>query len=355
MFIIYRGLGLAWAALGVLVLLVVMLATGSIGIALTTVAAGWIYFGRGDFEPRWFQDEEQQDQRQAPTVFFIPIWVYGLLVVPIALGATTLELIHGRVLTVPENGEQHVGAEDRGAAQHDRNRRTPEPAVENVEAGGAEADFDGSDIVSTSDRLPDGEDEVQHTSPPADKVPPVVQRRHQGGRSSSTFVPPHPRHRSKFSPPSISGPKGPGEPVTSDTILGPGQKLAGYWGGKWSQVLVTGFQGQDVLTAWVHSNTWTSFRMSRKDLRLVSDSEFAECRKKYNDVPITHPPLSPTLKVSRNERLLCRVSDYWLPVETTGPESDQGVPIHWTGFDKEFDEVVDRSRLARGNSGRRGK
>ena len=142
-----------------------------------------------------------------------------------------------------------------------------------------------------------------------------------------------------------SRPDVPGVEVTADTELRPGQKLAGKWGQKWYKVVVTGFSRERVLTAWVHSNTWTSYSMQRENLRLVTDEEFARCLKKYNDTPKVPAALPQEATITPDKKYVCEVSGYWLPVDVMGQEVDGKVLLHWQGFGDQFDEHADRGRI----------
>ena len=83
-----------WGFLGAMLLPFAFLITGSAGFAFSTVAACWIYFGRGHFEPRWCQVLDSDGKRKPPAVFFVPVWVYGILVIPLALGGFFLDLFY---------------------------------------------------------------------------------------------------------------------------------------------------------------------------------------------------------------------------------------------------------------------
>lgn len=506
MFIIYRGLGLIWGGLGILILPVVFLATGSLGVALIVLASFWIFIGRGNFEPRWGLAPEEQGKRPSPAVFFIPIWVFGLLIAPIALTAIALEIAFGRVsdLANPARSNDRIEGElpsDSGYRRFEAANKSISSSRSGVAYGNSElaialaqdysallkgiseAAFTGGKegLLSTTDHqfvvychvnegesvaflvhvpelrqykgevrealshlcwisarklirdsgapesvelavalrgtllygpimidqlvkesttddrnkdelhrffqmrpdieitnvaqnsgtvgrpndppserdsngLSDSNDVSGTDSSPSDG-PPTAPSNMRSGTAERTSTPsstvtslPLPITPPAIAPrPTAPALDGPGVPVTADTELGPGQKLAGYWGGIWSQVVVTGFQGDDVLTAWVHSNSWTQYRMIRSHLRLVTDEEFALCKKSYNEVPVQRTSLADDVELTPGKNLLCLVENYWLPVEVMGSESDQGIPIHWTGFSKNFDEHVTRDRLALAN------
>lgn len=56
-------------------------------------------------------------------------------------------------------------------------------------------------------------------------------------------------------------------------------------------------------------------------------------------------PLPEGATVEPGEKYVCEVSGYWLPVVVTGAEEDGKLPIHWEGFDDQFDERVDRKQI----------
>lgn len=469
MLIFYRGFGLVWGLLGILILPVVFLLTLSLGAALSTVAAFWIYFGRGHHEPRWFQEDEKPDRRIAPAVFFIPVWVYGTLMIPLALGGLVLDLtqrpaanahtpvglgqvseeqqrkasfdeangaiasakrgaVHGNTELARKLAGHYSGvlkqiskdafsggkegvlsrtdgefvvycqANDdesvlflvhvpelrqyKGDVRDALSVLTWKAAQELVLAAGAPDDIelaialrgtllygpimiDRVSVVQTADdwhqedlfrffaEQPDQSKETQsteelatatNTADSSDQTFPAEVD------SASSTVPPRaaiqPRTTPKRTAARISTPEGPGKPVTANTELAPGQKLAGYWGGVWSQVVVTGVTSDHVLTGWVHSNSWKSYRMSRHHLRLVNDEQFAECKQNYHDLPVSLKTLAAEDQVNDGVQLLCQVSAYWLPVQVTGPETDEGIPIHWIGFNDRFDEYAKRDRLS---------
>lgn len=493
MFIVFRGLGLVWGFLGVILLLPVFFLTGSLGVAFSAVAACWIYFGRGHFEPGASRNPGPDGKRIAPAVFFIPVWVYGLLVIPLALGGFFLDLTVGsrnsesnlqgqsdvsRPTSLSHSDKErfqkanHAITSSRKGSVYGNTERARElaAAYSGLMKEISEAAFTGGGqgIVSMTDgeflvycqvneedsvaflvhvpQLRQYKDEVRDTlsdlcwkaartlvkssgvpentelavalrgtllygpimidrlqnettaddrseeslyrffPESSDQTPEVTQglaitseersispetdfaegelsdidqkadsdpemQSDEGldsafNKDDSLSVSQLPTKSQPLKP----GPDGPGMPITLETQLGPGQKLAGFWGGEWSQVVVTGFAGDDVLTGWVHSNDWTSFKMPRSKLRLVSDEEYAQCKISYDDEPVTYPPLGRNEQVSKGQQFRCSVEQFWLLVEVTGPESDAGVPVHWIGFSSDFDELVSRSRLAPRNA-----
>ena len=493
MLIVFRGLGLVWGFLGVILLLPVFFVTGSLGVAFSVVAACWIYFGRGHFEPGASRNQGPDGKRIAPAVFFIPVWVYGILVIPLALGGFFLDLtVRGRNEGSHLQGQSEV-AESTSVTNSDKERfQEANHAITSARKGSvhgnterarelaaaysglmkelSEAAFTGggqgivsmtdgeflvycqmneeesvaflvhvpqlrqykdevrdtlsdlcwkaaSTLVKSSgvpedielavalrgtllygpimiDRLqnettaddrseeslyrffPEASEEIPEavegttmaaeetsiapvTEPTEGEPAAIGQTNNAAQEMLSTESPDSDLNKNDSSsvskPPTASsplkaGPDGPGMPITLETQLGPGQKLAGFWGGEWSQVVVTGFAGDDVLTGWVHSNDWTSFKMPRSKLRLVNEEEYAQCKISYSDEPVTYPPLGRNEQVSKGQQFRCRVEKFWLQVEVNGPESDAGVPIHWIGFSSDFDELVPRSRLAPRNA-----
>ena len=114
MFVIYRGLGLVWAILGAILAVALLVVTGSLSIALCGVAGFWIFVGRGRFELKALTDVDSEGKPRSPAVFFIPIWFYGAMVVPLALTAIGIELTHGRILSSSNLDAQHQAAANSG-------------------------------------------------------------------------------------------------------------------------------------------------------------------------------------------------------------------------------------------------
>lgn len=487
MFVFYRGLGLVWALLGAILAPILLFATSSLSVALFAVAGFWIFFGRGNFEPKALTDLDNEGRPKSPTVFFMPVWFYGALVVPLALVAAGIEFANGRIL-VPRDQDERQAAADSGQSAFDAANDSITSAGTGVAHGNTEfartlaeacselmkditaQAFTGGregpvsltkgnfvtychvneqdsvvflvhvpqlrqykgdvrdtlaelswtaarrliletrasetmtlavglrgtilygpimidsvsteSIVSSKGERADFyryfvEPENPETDLNTDQLMADVGTAPTANESQSDRPEEAPRssdntdssHRSATRQPSVDSRTGAasrveekteqtpqqakpvnpdlGRPVTADTELAPGQKLAARRGGAWYQVIVTGFRRDSVLTAWVHSNVWKSYAMRRSDLRLVTDAEYADCRKKYNDEPVTRQPLPKDTEIQPGDSLLCRISDYWLPVVATGLEDDGSIPVKWVGFDDRFDESVERNRLAK--------
>lgn len=296
MIVIYRGWGLLQFALGVCVF-VVLLISGTLTLPLVGVAAFWLYYGRGKLDP------ESGERAPSPSVYWIPVWFYGAVVVPIALTVGGLELINGRFL-----------------------------AGNDVEIDAPVAEFDASES--------EFDERVTQTDAPGD--PPTGEDR---VAATQTLRPARPT----TGRPAPVEENLPGTAVTMETEIRPGLRLISKWGKRWYPVEVVGFgQGESLLVDWLGWGNYRSRPKPRSELRLIAEDEWDQYPP--YDEPSTEPPgaqVAAASKLSRGQELLCHVSAVWLPVTVKSVEDNGAVTIRWKGFRDSFDETVSRSRLCR--------
>jgi hypothetical protein len=382
MIVIYRGFGLLWIFLGGLLAFILAVLTQSLTVAAAGTAALWIWRGRGRINP------ETQERLPSPSVYFIPIWFYGAVLVPASVVFLVVELNSGRVLSTTGDREQAIAEasgltiDDQSVSDDDAPRirmvdesageittiEVPESASSN-DAIAALADQETSEPAETEPQepAPVAPEQPAETSPPenvasapsADTPADEAPSRQRPTRQRPTVDPqprPEPRQTvdrqklladtrarieaaraarqnrssARASVPSVSptGDASPGEPVTDETVLRPGQKLAASWARKWYQVVVVGIEDKSVYVDWLGANAWRNNRVRQGTLRVVSEEEFAECLQYGKDEPV--PPgeaLSDDENPSVSFLYLCEASGGWIPVRVLSVLDDGTVEV----------------------------
>ncbi len=320
MLIIYRGWGLAWAAAGMVLFPVLFLLTGSLSCPLIAISALWIRYGRAKTH------HDSGETIPSPSVFFIPVWFYGAVLAPIALVLIGVETMKGRVVD--------WAPDDTDAAPNDIRKiaEAPDPlpvTTSDSATANSSARIDGTPAVNTG----------------------------KSGESRAVTLPGVTNiDKTKTPKPTVSSPESvapvvsvkddaPGEPVTADTELRPGQQLAAVWASKWYQVAVVADQGGTLRVDWLGSNSWNSSRARRESLRIVSDEEFQKCLRYGSDESIAPgPALAVDEFLKPGDVLLCEASGSWLPVRVL-QEANGQVQIGWQGFAEKWNQTVSRDQL----------
>lgn len=309
MLIIYRGWGLAWAGAGLVILPMLLVLTGSVSCPLVVISSLWIRYGRAKI------DKESGEIIPSPSVFFIPIWFYGAVLSVIALILVGVETVNGRAI----NWGRDLEEDDTEFVQNEISDepRDADPQTDPGFAPGDTVTIDAGpkpDHAGTSTGTPPNDTTTKPSDPSSRAVP----------------------------EPEIAF----GEPVTDETELAPGQKLAAHWGRKWYQVSVVADDDRLVRVDWLGSNAWKANPVARTTLRVVSDEEFEECVRYGNDAPVSPGDvIGDDVVINTGDMLVCEAFGNWLPVRVQGVEDDGRVKISWLNFDKKWNESVDRSRL----------
>lgn len=320
MLIIYRGWGLAWAAAGMVLFPVLFLLTGSLSCPLIAISALWIRYGRAK------KHKDSDETIPSPSVFFIPVWFYGAVLAPIAMVLVGVETMKGRVVDWEADAdpiELHEIAED----------GDPLPVATSNISTAKDSTAAGETPTPAGNREEPEESRVL-------ALPQVASHNTATKGPASTALKPE-----SVSPVVSVKDDAPGNPVSADTELRPGQKLAAAWAGKWYQVAVVADEGGTLRVDWLGSNSWNSSRARRDSLRLVSEEEFQKCLRYGSEEPITPGPalaVDTTLKLG--DVLLCEASGSWLPVRVL-QEADGQVQIGWQGFAEKWNQTVSRDQL----------
>lgn len=389
MIIVYRGFGLLWIFLGGLLAFFLAVLTQSLTVAAAGTAALWIWRGRGRI------NAETQERSPSPSVYFIPIWLYGAVLVPVSLFLLVVELNSGRVLLTTGDREQAVADEFGLIIDEEADGSDGAPRIRIVDPSTGEIETvqvpqeeppDDADAVlsdrSTSESALTGSQENRSpaTKGAAPSVPQANAAPQQTTEKSDTAdvrtgrrrtIDPQKavadakasieaarsarqaRSRGNSSVPSASLDRGtsPGEPVTDETILRPGQQLAASWARKWYQVVVVGLNNNGVRVDWVGSNAWRNNQVRRDILRVVSDKDFAGCLQYGHDEPLVPGKALPTgERPSLGILYLCEASGSWIPVRARSVLDDGLVEVDWFNFDSTLNENVEVERLRKFSS-----
>ncbi len=398
MIIVYRGFGLVWILLGGLLAFILLALTQSLTVAAAGTAALWIWRGRGRINP------ETQERLPSPSVYFIPVWFYGAALVPASVIFLIVELNSGRVLSTTGDREQAIAeasgltiddqsVSDDGtprirmidestgeittikvpqrnqsddAASSIADRASSEPASQTPSPSAPEnaTDTQPQETVASA-RPTDGPDSAgpsnarsPTTSPQSSTEPrrPVDPQQHIAdvkARLEAARAARQNRSRSRSSVPATSADSNasPGDPVTAETVLRPGQKLAASWARKWYQVVVVGIDNRGVHVDWVGSNAWRNNRVRPDTLRVVSDEEFAECLQYGKDEPLLPGEvLASDEKPSASFLYLCEASGSWIPVRVLSTPDDGSIEVDWLRFDATQNGTIPVERLRKFSS-----
>lgn len=332
MIIIYRRWGLAFALAGALVGFLLLLATYSFSIPLLAIAALWIAYGRAGVDP------ETGEPIPSNSVFFIPLWVWGSVLLAPALLLTAFEVTVGRPLAM-------VAAAQRRREMMEQEVDGP-PVLPAPPQEGPPSAIDGSGP-------PPGFGSVTATpaTPPPDRPPPrpvptgktrtleeaqrELAKQHEAAQKAFRDAHPEP-------PP-------PGQAVTETRMLKPGQKLLGKSGFYWGSARVVAVADPGTLVIhWVDQATAFDDRLKLDQVRINGekdlDGPFGLKEKDEQDLVHVRKP-DRGAATEPGMRFLCDTDGLWLPVEIVRKVSPESVQVRWMSFDRRFDETVPVSRL----------
>lgn len=330
MIVIYRRWGLAFALAGALVGFLLLLATYSFSIPLLAIAALWIAYGRTGVDP------ETGEPIPSNSVFFIPLWVWGSVLLVPAVPIAAFEVTVGRPLAMVAAAERRREMAELSPAD----LPAPTPAPE--ERPPTTIDQDGP---------PPGLGSVAGTTPPPDRPPPrpvpmgrtmtleeaqrELAKQHEAARKA--FQDAHPE------------PPPPGQAVTETRMLKPGQKLLGKNGYHWAcaRVLAVADPGTLVIH-WVDQATAFDERLKLDQVRINGekdlDGPFGLKEKDERDLVHVRKP-DRGAATEPGMRFLCDNDGLWLPVEVVRKVAPESVQVRWMSFDRRYDETVPASRL----------
>jgi len=334
MIVVYRRWGLAFALLGVLIGFLLLLATFSFSLPLLAMAGLWIYYGRTGTDP------ETGEPLPPSSVYFIPLWVWGSILLLPATLLTVFELTVGRPLALVAAAEERKQAELRGGDPAPK--QLPDTPAVSVAPGAAKQ----ASLPPVADRA--GATPGPPTPPAAKPSTAAAPRPQTLAESMKVLEETRAFARKEFEK-AHPEPPPPGEAVTDSRTLKPGQRLFARHGFHWSPVRVVAIAKPDTLVVhWVGYATVWDERMTIDRVRLGAQVDsFAVGMNVDKD----ERDLVPTRKPDRGAvmapgmRFLCDTDDFWLPVEIVREVPPSSVRIRWVSFDSRFEETVPATRL----------
>lgn len=391
MIIVYRGFGLVWILLGGVLAFILAVLTQSLTVAAAGTAALWIWRGRGRINP------ETQERLPSPSVYFIPVWFYGAVLVPASVIFLVVELNSGRVLSTTGDREQaiaeasgltiddqtigddstprirmvdestgeittieipqHDPSDDTASALADQgSSKSAEPASQTTSLSAPENKTDALPQENVASAPPADEPDTAEApsaqSPATEPQSPARSRRPVDPRQRIADARQNrSRSRSSVAGASADSDTSPGNPVTNETVLRPGQKLAASWARKWYQVVVVGIDNRGIHVDWVGSNGWRNNRVRQETLRVVSDEEFAECLQYGKDEPLLPGEvLAAGEEPSASFMYLCEAPGSWIPVRALSTLDDGTIEVDWLRFDATQNSAVPAERLRKFSS-----
>lgn len=326
MIVIYRRWGLAFALAGALVGFLLLLATYSFSIPLLAIAALWIAYGRAGVDP------ETGEPILSNSVFFIPLWVWGSVLLLPAVLMAAFEMAVGRPLAM--------------VAAAERRREMAEPEL--VGAPVLPVPSEGGPPGGIDQNAPHPPlRAISNTSVPPSRPAPAARPRtlaeaqrelaQQHEAAQKAFREAHPE------------PPPPGQAVTEPRILKPGQKLLGKSGYHWGSARVVAVADPGTLVIhWVDQATAFDERLKLDQVRISGekdlDSPFGLKEKDERDLVHVRKP-DRGAATEPGMRFLCDADGLWLPVDVVRKVPPESVHVHWISFDRRFDETVPASRL----------
>jgi hypothetical protein len=329
-FIIYRRWGFVFVLLAALIGFLLLLLTHSLSLPLLAIAALWIYYGRDSIDP------ETEELIPSNSVYFVPLWIWGSIVLVPAVLLTLFEVSVGRPLAIAAAREREAKGEAQAAV----------PAAQNDVPG-----------FPAQPRLID--DPRSQIQPAPSQVTPVAQP------AQAVAVAPMPPAKPKtlqesrrdFEKGQDLAKNGGAEiqkiapelRITDVKTLRPGQRIWKYWGSHWQPVRVLSVADPSTLvihwsgysTAWDERVPLDQFRSAKPDPNEWPPPSADEDERGLIDV--RKPDRGADFYVG--SRFLCDTDRIWLPVEIKRAASPTTVEVHWCSFDKQWDETVATSRL----------
>lgn len=326
MIVIYRRWGLAFALAGALVGFLLLLATYSFSIPLLAIAALWICCGRAGIDP------ETGEPIPSNSVFFIPLWVWGSVLLVPAVPMAAFEVAVGRPLAM-------VAAAERRREMAD-SEFIETPVRPGPSEGGPPSAIDQNAPLPPRRALPNASAAPSQPAPTAKprtlaEAQQELAKQHEAAQKAFREAHPEP-------PP-------PGQAVTETRILKPGQKLLGKSGFHWASARVVAVADPGTLVIhWVGQSTAFDERLKLDQVRINGekdlDGPFGLKEKDERDLVHVRKP-DRGAATEPGMRFLCDTDGLWLPVEVVRKVAPESVQVRWMSFDRRFDETVPASRL----------
>jgi hypothetical protein len=146
--------------------------------------------------------------------------------------------------------------------------------------------------------------------------------------------------------------EGPGQDVSKETPLAPGQKLLGHHAGGWFPVEVISVAGDGgIVISWDGERgrhnvprSWLRIPNSEPVTAILPPAESDAVPAKAS-VHLVGRGVSPRDMLAAGESLFAEWNGKWLPVTVLEVQPDGQVKVHWEGYADNFDEALPRNRL----------